>query len=78
MLIGLVMRLTGYVKDQALINDAILSRDALERGCVLLTRNLADVDVFHQLVPIGHASFYRQVKGGLLAGKCGKSRTALW
>ena len=60
MLAGLTMRLTGRSKDQALLNDAILYLHALERGCVVLTRNLADFDVFHQLVPTGSVLFYRQ------------------
>jgi len=60
MLAGLMMRITGHSKDQALLNDAILYLHALERGCVVLTRNLADFDVFHQLVPAGHVLFYSQ------------------
>ena len=60
MLAGLTIRLTGRSKDQALLNDAILYLHALERGCVVLTRNLADFDMFHQLVPTGHVLFYRQ------------------
>jgi len=61
MLAGFVMRLTGRSKDQALLNDAILYLHGLERGCVVLTRNIADFDVFHQLVPTGNVLFYRQV-----------------
>jgi predicted nucleic acid-binding protein len=60
MLAGLVMRLSGSFKDQARLNDAILYLHALERGCVVLTRNLADFDLFHQLVPTGNVLFYRQ------------------
>lgn len=59
-LAGLTMRRTDRSKDQALLNDTILYLHAVERGCVVLTRNLADFDVFHQLVPIGHVPFYRQ------------------
>jgi predicted nucleic acid-binding protein len=60
MLAGLTMRLTGRSKDQALLNDAILYLHALERGCIVLTRNLADFDVFQQLVPTGRVLLYRQ------------------
>jgi hypothetical protein len=60
MLAGLTTRLTGRSKEQALLNDAILYLHALERSCVVLTRNLADFDVFHQLVPTGSVLFYRQ------------------
>jgi hypothetical protein len=59
MLAVLTIRLTGRTRDQALLNDAILYLHALERGCVVLTRNLADFDVFHQLVPTGSVLFYR-------------------
>jgi predicted nucleic acid-binding protein len=59
MLAGLTLRLTGRTKDQALLNDAILYLHALERGCVVLTRNLAEFDVFQQLVPTGSVLFYR-------------------
>ena len=58
MLTGLTMRLSGRAKNQALLNDAILYLHALERGCVVLTRNIADFDVFHQLVPAGKVLFY--------------------
>lgn len=59
-LAGLTMRLSGRAKDQALLNDAILYLHAQERGCVVLTRNLADFDLFHQLMPSGRVLFYRQ------------------
>jgi predicted nucleic acid-binding protein len=60
MLAGLTMRLTGRFKDQALLNDAVLYLHALERGYIVLTRNLADFDVFRQLVPTGGVLLYRQ------------------
>jgi hypothetical protein len=60
MLAGLAMRLTGRFKDQALLNEAVLYLHALERGCIVLTRNLADFDVFRQLVPTGGVLLYRQ------------------
>ena len=58
---GLAMRLAGRAKDQALLNDATLFLHANERGCVLLTRNLADFDALQQLAPAGNVLFYRQV-----------------
>jgi hypothetical protein len=51
MLAGLTIRLGGRSKDQAPHNDAILYLHALERGCVVLTQNLSEFDLFHQLVP---------------------------
>jgi len=61
MLAGLTMRLSGHAKDQVLLNDAILYLHAQERGYVVLTRNLADFDFFHQLMPSGRILFYRKV-----------------
>jgi predicted nucleic acid-binding protein len=61
MLAGLTLRLIGRAKDQALLNDAILYLHALERGCIVLTRNWADFGLFHQLMPTGNVLFYRQV-----------------
>jgi hypothetical protein len=61
MLAGLALRLTGRPKDQALLNDVLLYLHAHERGCVVLTRNVADFDVFHQLVPAGNVLLYHQV-----------------
>lgn len=60
MLAGLTTRLTDRSKDQALLNNAILYLHALERGCVVLTRNITDFDVFHQLVPTGNMLFYHR------------------
>jgi hypothetical protein len=62
MLAGLTTRLSGRSKDQSLLNDAILYLHALERGCIVLTRNLADFDLFLQLVPAGQVLFYRQTE----------------
>lgn len=61
MLVGLAMRLGGRAKDQALLNDAMLYLHAQERGCAVLTRNLADFDLFQQIVPTSSLLFYRQV-----------------
>lgn len=60
MLAGLTMRLSGRSKDQALLNDAILYLHAQERGCIVLTRNVADFDLFQQLMPSGSVLFYNQ------------------
>lgn len=60
MLAGLVARFAGRGKDQALLNDAILYLHALERGCVVLTRNHADFDLMHQVVPAGRMVLYRR------------------
>ena len=60
MLSGLVARLSGYeqARRRALLNDAILYLHALERGCVVLTRNLREFDLFDQLLPRGRVLFY--------------------
>ena len=62
LLAGLAERLTGQRegRGQALFNDAVLYLHALERGCVVLTRNLREFDFFDQLVPSGRVLFYRQ------------------
>jgi hypothetical protein len=59
MLAGLALRVTGRPKDPTLLNDAILYLHAHERGCVVLTRNVADFGLFHQLMPTSHVLFYR-------------------
>jgi hypothetical protein len=60
LLAGLALRLTGRPENQVLLNDAILYLHAHERGCVVLTRNVADFGLFHQLMPTSHVLFYRQ------------------
>ena len=62
MLAGLVARLSGQplAREQALLNDAILDLHAVERGCVVLTRNLREFDLFDQLMPHGRVLFYRR------------------
>ena len=60
MLAGLTLRLTGSPKDQALLKNAILYLHAVERGCIVLTRNWTDFGVFQQLMPTGNVLFYHQ------------------
>jgi predicted nucleic acid-binding protein len=61
MLAGLVARAAGRDPGVALLNDALLMLHALESGCVLLTRNLADFDVLQQLMPQSQVLFYDRV-----------------
>lgn len=60
MLAGLVSRLTGAprVEAPALFNDACIYLHALERGWVVLTRNIRDYDLFDQLLPAGRLLLY--------------------
>jgi predicted nucleic acid-binding protein len=62
MLAGLVARLGGLPQGraQALLNDAILYLHAIERGCIVLTRNLREFDFFDQILPYGRVLFYRR------------------
>jgi predicted nucleic acid-binding protein len=62
MLAGLMMRLLGAdpTRRPALLNDASLYLQALERGWVVLTRNLRDFDLFDQLLPLDGILFYEQ------------------
>lgn len=59
LLAGLAVRLAGRKPGVELLNDALLLLQALESGCVLLTRNLADFDLLQQLVPQARVAFYR-------------------
>jgi predicted nucleic acid-binding protein len=59
MLAGLVARLAGDGLN--LLNDASLYLQALERGWIVLTRNLRDFDYFDQLLPADRVLFYEQV-----------------
>lgn len=61
MLAGVVGRLRSATKerDQATLNDALLYAQAIERGLVLLTRNIRDFDLFDQLWPAESVLFYR-------------------
>lgn len=60
-LAGLVFRLGGFQPGQevAALNDATIYLHALERGYVVLTRNLRDFDLMNQIVPSGRVLFYR-------------------
>lgn len=60
MLAGLVTRLAGERRPRALQNDALLYLHALERGFIILTRNIRDFDFFDQLLPSGRVLFYRR------------------
>lgn len=55
MLAGLAARAAGLAHGVGLLNDALLLLHAAESGCVLLTRNIADMDRLQQLAP--HAAF---------------------
>jgi hypothetical protein len=44
---------------QRLRNDALIFLGVRRHGCVLLTRNVADFNLFQQLVPDDRALFYR-------------------
>ena len=44
---------------QRLLNDALIFLGVRRHGCVLLTRNVADFNLFQQLVPDARAPFYR-------------------
>jgi predicted nucleic acid-binding protein len=61
MLAGLMARLTGEEADpSARSNDCILYLQAIEAGCVLLTRNIRDFDFLDQLLPASRLLFYGQ------------------
>jgi len=62
MLAGLVLRLSGahHGDTPTLLNDASLYLQALERGWIILTRNVRDFDYFGQLLPAGRVLFYEQ------------------
>lgn len=46
--------------NSARLNDCILYLQAIETGCVLLTRNIGDFDFLDQLLPGSRVMFYRQ------------------
>lgn len=60
MLAGLVTRLSGDGRSEksALLNDASLYLQALERGWIILTRNSREFDCFDQLLPAARILFY--------------------
>lgn len=59
MLAGLSARLAGRGGDLKLLNDAMLFLQAREIGCAILTSNLADFDLFDQLLPGSGLLLYR-------------------
>jgi predicted nucleic acid-binding protein len=63
MLAGLVARLTGTDRKMPLMNDACLYLQALERGWIVLTRNVRDFDYFDQFLPAGRVLFYEAASG---------------
>jgi predicted nucleic acid-binding protein len=65
MLTGLAERLRGArgadpEEHPIVLNDAVIYLHALERGWIVLTRNLRDFDYFDQLLPVGRVLFYQQ------------------
>jgi len=62
MLAGLAARLSGADPGGSpnLLNDSSLYLQALERGCVVLTRNTRDFDLFDQLLPVERVLFYER------------------
>ena len=62
MLAGLAARLSGPRPggSPALLNDASLYLQALERGWIVVTRNLQDFERFDQLLPANRVLFYER------------------
>lgn len=60
MLAGLLARLQHYGKPERrkALNDALIFLTARKHGCAVLTRNVSEFDLLHQLEPKGHAIFY--------------------
>jgi hypothetical protein len=60
-LAGLAFRLGNYVRGQErkLLNNALISLQAVEAGQTVLTGNIRDFDFLNQLVPDGRVLFYR-------------------
>lgn len=61
MLSGILARLQGYGKDhrRRALNDALLFATARKHGCVVLTRNVVDLDLLQQINPSGSVLFYK-------------------
>ena len=61
LLSGILCRLQGYEKDGKLraLQDCVLFLQAQKLGLVVLTANVGDYDVLHQLIPAGRVLFYR-------------------
>lgn len=66
MLAGLVARLAGVPagREQAILNDALIYAQAVERGLVVVTRNAREFDLFDQLWPAESVLFYRAAWAG--------------
>jgi len=62
MLAGLVARLVGASRGEtpALLNDACIYLQALERGWTVVTRNIRHYDLLDQLLPAERVLFYEQ------------------
>ena len=59
-LAGMRARTGGFqTRSQDALNDALIFLQAREVGAVVLTANIADFDVFQQIVPNGRVVFYR-------------------
>jgi predicted nucleic acid-binding protein len=52
---------SGRGREQALLNDAAIYLQAIEQGCIVLTRNIREFDWFDQLLPTNRILLYRQV-----------------
>ena len=59
-LAGIRARTGGFqTQPQDALNDALIFLQAREVGAVVLTANIADFDIFQQIVPNGRLIFYR-------------------
>ncbi|HTW72183.1 MAG TPA: hypothetical protein VME47_20040 [Acetobacteraceae bacterium] len=63
LLSGMVCRLQGYSHDRKLsaLHDCVLFLQAHKLGVAVLTANVADFDILHQLMPAGRVLYYRPV-----------------
>lgn len=63
-LAGLMFRLGGFAVGQELValNDATLYLHAAANGQVVLTRNVRDFDMLHQILPASELMFYDRIK----------------
>jgi predicted nucleic acid-binding protein len=60
-LTGTIARLQGLAKTdrRRILNDALIFATARKHGHTVLTRNIVDFDLLHQLDPSGRVLFYR-------------------
>lgn len=60
-LAGILARTQGHKRDERgrLLNDALIYAQATSMGCIVLTRNVRDFDLLHQLMPRGDILLYR-------------------